>query len=119
MGEGKLSQAGAKDQGILLLEGSVGMLKPPRGSVPKSSGVCYVWQHRLIFLHRGRRAELEASLSYISGLCLKTKQPNNNNNRELEVKMEAEMAKVAWGCYTVVTCFSLIYKALGFFFFLY
>lgn len=49
MGEGKLSQAEAKDQGILLLEGSVGILKPQKGSVIKSNVISPVWQYGLIF----------------------------------------------------------------------
>lgn len=43
MGEGKLSQAEAKDQGSLLLECSVGILKPQKGSVIKSNGISHMW----------------------------------------------------------------------------
>lgn len=42
MGEGERSQAEAKDQGILL-ECSVGILKPQKGSVIKSNVIICVW----------------------------------------------------------------------------
>lgn len=54
MGEGKLSQAEAKDQGILL-ECSVAILKPQKDSVIKSNVISHVWGHRVLYaLHRGR-----------------------------------------------------------------
>lgn len=49
MGEGKLSQAEAKDQGILLLECSVGILKPQKGSVIKSNGISVCVGHRVLY----------------------------------------------------------------------
>lgn len=49
MGEGKLSQAEAKDRGILLLECSVGILKPQKGSAIKSNVISRAWGHRVLY----------------------------------------------------------------------
>lgn len=62
MGEGRLSRA--KNQGILLLEGSVGSLKPQKGSVIKSSGISHrVATEASPSCAEARGTELEASLS--------------------------------------------------------
>lgn len=96
MGEGRLSRA--KD--LLLLEGSVGSLKPQKGSVIKGSGIGhYVATEASPPCAEAGGTELEASLSYVPRPCLKTKQPNISNKQELGAGVE--MAKLGWGCYTV------------------